>query len=65
MSYAFSWWPGQEAGVYHTQTRLEGYREGRLIDIGAFDNLMGDHWLKRVTKHATNAGKKTIVEDQP
>eukprot|EP00975_Prorocentrum_lima_P043468 9126222-Prorocentrum_lima.AAC.1 len=65
MLFAFSWWPGQESGVYHTQTRLPGYREGLLIDIGAFDNLMGDHWLKSVTKYATNAGHKTFVEDQP
>eukprot|EP00975_Prorocentrum_lima_P034870 7326970-Prorocentrum_lima.AAC.1 len=24
-----------------------------------------DEWLKRVTKHATDAGKTTLVEDQP
>eukprot|EP00975_Prorocentrum_lima_P026971 5672356-Prorocentrum_lima.AAC.1 len=26
---------------------------------------MGDQWLKRVTKHAANVGKKTRIEDQP
>eukprot|EP00975_Prorocentrum_lima_P066248 12908047-Prorocentrum_lima.AAC.1 len=26
---------------------------------------MGDRWLKRVTKHAAQAGNKTLVEDQP
>eukprot|EP00975_Prorocentrum_lima_P065522 12903956-Prorocentrum_lima.AAC.1 len=60
MSFAFSWWPGQESGVYHAQTKLPGYREGLLIDIGALDNLMGGHWLDRVKRHATKAGKKTI-----
>eukprot|EP00975_Prorocentrum_lima_P035413 7436430-Prorocentrum_lima.AAC.1 len=26
---------------------------------------MGDRWLNRVKKHAAEAGKKTIVEEQP
>eukprot|EP00975_Prorocentrum_lima_P006325 1363714-Prorocentrum_lima.AAC.1 len=26
---------------------------------------MGDQWLERVTKHATEAGKTTTMEDQP
>eukprot|EP00975_Prorocentrum_lima_P053483 11220084-Prorocentrum_lima.AAC.1 len=46
--------PG-ERGVYHSQTKLPGDREGLLIDIGAFDKLMG----------ATEAGKTTIIEEQP
>eukprot|EP00975_Prorocentrum_lima_P067327 12914168-Prorocentrum_lima.AAC.1 len=47
------------------KVELPGACEGLLIDIGAFDNLMGDQWLKRVTKYATDAGKTTFVEDQP
>eukprot|EP00975_Prorocentrum_lima_P050494 10577144-Prorocentrum_lima.AAC.1 len=38
--FAFSWWPGQESEVIHTQTRLSGNREGLFVDIGAYDNLM-------------------------
>eukprot|EP00975_Prorocentrum_lima_P071038 12935416-Prorocentrum_lima.AAC.1 len=49
ISSAFSSRPGQESGAYHTQTRLPRDREGLLIDIGAFDDLTGDHWLKRAT----------------
>eukprot|EP00975_Prorocentrum_lima_P043626 9154764-Prorocentrum_lima.AAC.1 len=30
-----------------TQTGLPGDREELLVDIGAFDNLMDDQWLKR------------------
>eukprot|EP00975_Prorocentrum_lima_P046027 9626549-Prorocentrum_lima.AAC.1 len=44
-SSAFSWWPAQvpgQRGFCHSQTRLPGNREGLLIDIGAFHNLMGD-----------------------
>eukprot|EP00975_Prorocentrum_lima_P005980 1292396-Prorocentrum_lima.AAC.1 len=26
---------------------------------------MGDHWLNRVKKHAAEAGKQTIVDEQP
>eukprot|EP00975_Prorocentrum_lima_P032483 6823254-Prorocentrum_lima.AAC.1 len=26
--------------------------------------MMGDQWLKRVTKHAKDAGKTTVVEEQ-
>eukprot|EP00975_Prorocentrum_lima_P002048 445823-Prorocentrum_lima.AAC.1 len=59
-----SWWPGREYEVFHAQTRLSGDREGLLIDIGGYDNLMGDHWLSRVKAHAAKAGKKTILEEQ-
>eukprot|EP00975_Prorocentrum_lima_P056254 11797134-Prorocentrum_lima.AAC.1 len=51
-SSSYSWWPGQESNVYHTQTRRPGDREGLLVDMGAFSNLMADQWLKRVTEHA-------------
>eukprot|EP00975_Prorocentrum_lima_P011793 2508706-Prorocentrum_lima.AAC.1 len=37
---AFSWWPGQESEVFHTQTRLSGNREGLLVEMGEYDNLM-------------------------
>eukprot|EP00975_Prorocentrum_lima_P029670 6228789-Prorocentrum_lima.AAC.1 len=34
-------------------------------DIGAYDNLMGDHWFKRMRVHADQAGKETVVRAQP
>ncbi len=62
---SYSWWPGQDSGAaYHTNTRLPGNREGLLADSGAYENIMGDRWLKRVTSHAEHAGKKTKVETQ-
>eukprot|EP00975_Prorocentrum_lima_P030106 6315346-Prorocentrum_lima.AAC.1 len=58
------WWPGQESEAFHTQTRLSVDRKGLLIDIGAYDNLIGDHWLQRVRAHADKAGRKTVVREQ-
>eukprot|EP00975_Prorocentrum_lima_P018137 3820916-Prorocentrum_lima.AAC.1 len=51
-------------GLRADQPAFSPAREGLLIDIGVYENIMGDHWLQRVKAYADTAGKKTGVEEQ-
>ena len=49
-----SWWAGtvgfnfESTAVYHELTRLGQHREGLLVVPGAFDNLVGENWVRRM-----------------
>ena len=34
--------------AWHSRARLQGGREGLLVDVGAHDNLVGERWVRRV-----------------
>ena len=51
------WWRGDAAeewsnGIFLVKTKLSGNREGLLVDPGAYDNLVGSNWVKRMTQLA-------------
>eukprot|EP00975_Prorocentrum_lima_P060037 12588503-Prorocentrum_lima.AAC.1 len=49
--------------AYHTATRLPGgEREGLLVDIGEYDILMGDGWVRQVSKRALRASPKVSID---
>eukprot|EP00975_Prorocentrum_lima_P003722 812263-Prorocentrum_lima.AAC.1 len=60
------WWPVMaNDSAFHTATGLPGgEREGLLVDIGAYENLMGDGWVRRVSKQALRAGQKVSIDEQ-
>ena len=61
--FFYPWWPipsnsDATEGIYHSRTRLEGGREGLLVDPGAFSNLMGSKWMERQAKIASDHGRQ-------
>eukprot|EP00975_Prorocentrum_lima_P013404 2844262-Prorocentrum_lima.AAC.1 len=47
----FPWWHSR-----HASARLDNKCKGLLVDIGAYDILMGDPWVERVTTHVERFG---------
>ena len=57
----FPWYPAegvQPAGYYHQSTALNGGRMGILVDPGAWTNLAGEKWAKRMSEIAMGSGHK-------
>ena len=38
----------QTITAWHSKARLQGGREGLLVDVGAHDNLVGERWVRRI-----------------
>ena len=52
--FAFMWFM---PAAFHAQVKIVGGGPALLIDPGAFDNLVGDEWVKEATETAGQAGQ--------
>ena len=52
--FAFVWFM---PAAFHAQVRLKDGVEALLVDVGAWDNLVGDSWVGRASVQATAAGQ--------
>ena len=52
--FAFVWFM---PGAFHAQVKIAGGGPALLIDPGAYDNLVGDEWVKDASQEALKAGQ--------
>ena len=52
--FAFVWFM---PAAFHAQVRLKDGVEALLVDVGAWDNLVGDSWVERASEQAKAAGQ--------
>ena len=55
--FAFVWFM---PAAFHAQVRLKDGVEALLVDVGAWDNLVGDVWVGRASAQAQTAGQGCV-----